>query len=74
MKKIILLIVVSNVLAPPRGYSFLTPSLSIAGIIYWIIKKECPLNNYHLFPEAIDKDVSRIFLKVKRFENTSFIE
>ena len=46
---ILLLIVISSVITPPRGYSFLTPNLSIAGIIYWIIKKEFSLNNYHLF-------------------------
>ena len=46
---IILLIIISSVLTPPSGYSFLTPGLPIAGIIYWIIKKNCPLNNYHIF-------------------------
>ena len=46
---ILLLIVISSVITPPRGYSFLTPNLSIAGIIYWIMKKEFSLHNYHLF-------------------------
>ena len=46
---IILLIIIGSVVIPPSGYSFLSPSLSIAGIIYWIIKRECPLNNYHIF-------------------------
>ena len=46
---IILLIIIGNVLIPPIGYSFLTPGFPIAGIIYWIIKKNCPLNNYHIF-------------------------
>ena len=42
---ILLLIVISSVLTPPRGYSFLTPNLAVAGIIYWIIKKEFSLND-----------------------------
>ena len=46
---IILLIIISSVFIPPSGYSFLSPSLSIAGIIYWIIKRKCPLNNYLIF-------------------------
>ena len=46
---IILLIIIGSVFIPPSGYSFLSPSLSIAGIIYWIIKRKCPLNNYLIF-------------------------
>ena len=46
---IILLIIIDSVLIPPNGYSFLSPGLSIAGIIYWLIKRECPLNNYLIF-------------------------
>ena len=46
---IILLIIIGSVFIPPSGYSFLSPNLSIAGIIYWIIKKKCPLNNYLIF-------------------------
>ena len=46
---IISLIIIGSVFIPPSGYSFLSPSLSIAGIIYWIIKKKCPLNNYLIF-------------------------
>lgn len=45
---IILLIIIGSVLRPPSGYSFLTPTLSIAGLIYWIAKKKCPLNNFHI--------------------------
>ena len=39
---IILLIIIGSVFIPPSGYSFLSPSFSIAGIIYWIIKRKCP--------------------------------
>ena len=46
---IILLMIIGSVFIPPSGYSFLSPTLSIAGIIYWIIKKKCPLNNYLIF-------------------------
>ena len=46
---VILLIIIGSVLKPPSGYSFLTPSFSIAGIMYWIIKNESPLSNYHIF-------------------------
>ena len=46
---IILLIIIDSVFIPPSGYSFLSPSFAIAGIIYWIIKKKCPLNNYLIF-------------------------
>ena len=46
---IILLIIIGSVFIPPSGYSFLSPSLSIAGMIYWIIKKKSPLNNYLIF-------------------------
>ena len=46
---IILLIIIESVIIPPSGYSFLSPGLSIAGIIYWIIKRKCPLNNYLIF-------------------------
>ena len=46
---IILLIIISNIFIPPNGYSFLSPCFSIAGIIYWIIKRKCPLNNYLIF-------------------------
>ena len=46
---IIFLIIIDSVVIPPSGYSFLSPSLSIAGIIYWIIKRKCPLNNYLIF-------------------------
>ena len=45
---IILLIIISSVLIPPSSYSFLTPSFSTAGMIYWIVKKKCPLNNFHI--------------------------
>ena len=46
---IFFLIVISSVLRPPTGYSFLTPCLPIAGIIYWIINKANPMNDYHFF-------------------------
>ena len=46
---IIFLIIIDSVIIPPSGYSFLSPSLSIAGVIYWIIKRKCPLNNYLIF-------------------------
>ena len=54
---ILLLIVISSVLTPPRGYSFLTPNLAVAGIIYWIIKKEFSLNNYHFFLLGLFNDL-----------------
>ena len=54
---IILLIIIENVIKPPSGYSFLSPSLSIAGIIYWIIKRKCPLNNYLIFFLGILNDM-----------------
>ena len=44
-----ILIIIGSVFIPPSGYSFLSPSLPIAGIIYWIIKKNSPLNKYHFF-------------------------
>ena len=46
---IIILIIIDCVFIPPSGYSFLSPSFSIAVIIYWIIKIKCPLNNYLIF-------------------------
>ena len=46
---IFFLIVISSVLIPPAGFSFLTPCFSISAIIYWIINKNKPLNNYHFF-------------------------
>ena len=46
---IIFLIIIDSVIIPPSGYSFLSPSISIAGVIYWIIKRKCPLNNYLIF-------------------------
>ena len=46
---IIILIIIGSVFIPPSGYSFVSPGLSIAGIIYWIIKRKCPLNNYLIF-------------------------
>ena len=46
---IILLIIIGNVFIPPSGYSFLSPSFSIAGVIYWIVRRKCPLNNYIIF-------------------------
>ncbi len=54
---ILLLIIISSVITPPRGYSFLTPSLSIAGIIYWIIKNEFSFNNYHFFLLGVLNDL-----------------
>ena len=54
---IILLIIIDSVIIPPSGYSFLSPSLSIAGIIYWIIKRKCPLNNYLIFFLGILNDM-----------------
>ena len=45
----ILLMILDSVIIPPSGYSFLTPSLSIVSIIYWIVKIKCPLNNFHIF-------------------------
>ena len=54
---IILLIIISSVIIPPSGYSFLTPCFSIAGIIYWIIKKACPLNNYNFFILGLVNDL-----------------
>ena len=35
----------------------MTPCLSIAGIIYWIIKKACPLNNYNFFLLGLVNDL-----------------
>ena len=46
---IILLIIIGTVYIPPSGYSFLSPSFSTAGIIYWIIKRKYSLNNYLIF-------------------------
>lgn len=46
---IFFLILVGCALTPPSGYSFLTPNLSIAGIIYWIINKNHSINSYHFF-------------------------
>ena len=46
---ILLLIIIGSIFIPPSGYTFLSPSLSITGIIYWIMKRESPLNNYHIF-------------------------
>ena len=46
---VFLLIIIGSVFIPPSGYSFLSPSFSIAGIIYWVIKRKCPLNNYLIF-------------------------
>ena len=46
---VILLIIMGSVFMPPSGYNFLSPNFSIAGIIYWIIKRKCPLNNYLFF-------------------------
>ena len=46
---IILLIIIGSVFIPPSGYSFVSPNLSLAGVIYWIIKRKCPLNNYLIF-------------------------
>ena len=54
---IIFLIIIDSVVIPPSGYSFLSPSLSIAGIIYWIIKRKCPLNNYLIFFLGILNDM-----------------
>ena len=54
---IILLIIISSVFIPPSGYSFLSPSFSIAGIIYWIIKRKSPLNNYLIFFLGILNDL-----------------
>ena len=54
---IILLIIISSVFIPPNGYSFLSPSFSIAGIIYWIIKRKSPLNNYLIFFLGILNDL-----------------
>ena len=54
---ILSLILISSVIIPPSGYSFLTPNLSIAGIIYWIIKKELSLNNYHFFLLGLINDL-----------------
>ena len=54
---IILLIIIESVIIPPSGYSFLSPGLSIAGIIYWIIKRKCPLNNYLIFFLGILNDM-----------------
>jgi len=46
---IVILIIISSVFIPPSGYSFVSPNLSLAGVIYWIIKRKCPLNNYLIF-------------------------
>ena len=54
---IIFLIIIDSVIIPPTGYSFLSPSLSIAGITYWIIKSKCPLNNYLIFFLGILNDM-----------------
>ena len=54
---VILLIIIGSVFIPPSGYSFLSPSLPIAGIIYWIIRKDSPLNNYHFFFLGILNDL-----------------
>ena len=46
---IVILIIISSVFIPPSGYSFVSPNLSLAGVIYWTIKRKCPLNNYLIF-------------------------
>ena len=46
---IVILIIISSVFIPPSGYSFVSPNLSLAGVLYWIIKRKCPLNNYLIF-------------------------
>ena len=46
---IFLSIVISSLLRPPAGFSFLTPCLPIAAIIYWVTNKTKPMNNYHFF-------------------------
>ena len=43
------LIIIGSIFIPPSGYSFSSPCLSIAGIIYWMIKRKSSLNNYHIF-------------------------
>ncbi len=46
---IFFVIVISSVLKPPVGYSFLTPCFTIAAIIYWISNKKYLMNDYHFF-------------------------
>ena len=46
---IFFLIVISSVLKPHQGFSFLTPCFSIVAIIYWIVNKANPMNGYHFF-------------------------
>ena len=46
---IFLSIVISSLLRAPAGFSFLTPCLPIAAIIYWVTNKTKPMNNYHFF-------------------------
>ena len=46
---IFFLIVINSILTPPVGYSFSTPCLSIAAVIYWISSKNNSMNDYHFF-------------------------
>ena len=49
ISSIIFLILINSVLKPPTGYSFITPSMPIAGMIFWLINKRELLNNYNIF-------------------------
>ena len=51
------LIIIGSVLIPPSGYSFLSPSLSIAGMIYWIF-----------FNSLLEEYVFRWFVTIKSIE------
>ena len=46
---ILFFIVISSVLKPPQGFSFLTPCFPISAIIYWIINKINSINHFHFF-------------------------
>ena len=54
---IFFLIVISSVLRPPVGFSFLTPCFPIAAVLYWIINKANPMNDYHFFLLGLFNDL-----------------
>jgi rod shape-determining protein MreD len=53
---IIFLILINSVLKPPSGYSFIAPSLPVAGIIFWLINKNELLNDYNIFVIGLFND------------------
>ena len=46
---VLFLIIFNSLLVPPTGYSFITPSLPVAGIMFWALDKKNLFNNYHFF-------------------------